>query len=237
MTEKTSPSRRQFLAAAAPAAAAAAAVLRPADLAAQGAASIPSVRIPSEIPAALGEAPLAPAFEGNGMMGADVFAKLCKEEGLAAMFCCPGNYTVTHAIAAAGIPSYGGRTEGTMAAAADGYSRATGEVVACSGTEGPGFTNMITSVAAAYYARIPLLVLASNVQLTGEDREIGIQAMYQQPITEGIKKYGKRMILPNRVHEYGAYAFRQLKTGVPGSGAPRLPWRGRARSGSRTPAS
>jgi thiamine pyrophosphate-dependent acetolactate synthase large subunit-like protein len=75
---------------------------------------------------------------------------------------------------------------------------------------------MITSIASAYYARIPLLVLASNVQLTSEDREMGIQAMYQQPITEGIKKYGKRMILPNRVHEYGAYAFRQLKTGVPG---------------------
>jgi acetolactate synthase-1/2/3 large subunit len=103
-----------------------------------------------------------------------------------------------------------------MAAAADGYARATGEVVACSGTEGPGFTNMITSVAAAYFARIPLLVLASNVQLSGEDREAGIQAMYQQPLTEGIKKYGKRMILPNRVHEYGAYAFRQLKSGVPG---------------------
>ena len=215
MTEKTSPSRRQFLAAAAPAAAAAAAVLRPADLAAQTPAPMPSLRIPSEIPAALGEAPAPLAFEGNGMMGADVFAKLCKEEGLAAMFCCPGNYTVTHAIAAAGIPSYGGRTEGTMAAA-DGYARATGEVVACSGTEGPGFTNMITSIASAYYARIPLLVLASNVQLTAEDRETGIQAMYQQPITEGIKKYGKRMILPNRVHEYGAYAFRQLKTGVPG---------------------
>ena len=227
MTEKNSPTRRQFLAAAAPAAAAAA-VLRPADLAAQAAASIPSLRIPSEIPAALGEAPVAPAFEGNGMMGADVFAKLCKDEGLAAMFCCPGNYTVTHAIAAAGIPSYGGRTEGTMAAAADGYARATGEVVACSGTEGPGFTNMITSIASAYYARIPLLVLASNVQLTSEDRETGIQAMYQQPITEGIKKYGKRMILPNRVHEYGAYAFRQLKTGVPGPGASRLSRRGGA---------
>ena len=154
MTEKTPPSRRQFLAAAAPAAAAAAAALRPADLAAQTPAPMPSLRIPSEIPAALGEAPAPLAFEGNGMMGADVFAKLCKEEGLAAMFCCPGNYTVTHAIAAAGIPSYGGRTEGTMAAAADGYARATGEVVACSGTEGPGFTNMITSIASAYYARI-----------------------------------------------------------------------------------
>ena len=216
MTEKTSPTRRQFLAAAAPAAAPPRPSCAPRISPRRRAASIPSLRIPSEIPAALGEAPVAPAFEGNGMMGADVFAKLCKDEGLAAMFCCPGNYTVTHAIAAAGIPSYGGRTEGTMAAAADGYARATGEVVACSGTEGPGFTNMITSIASAYYARIPLLVLASNVQLTGEDRETGIQAMYQQPITEGIKKYGKRMILPNRVHEYGAYAFRQLKTGVPG---------------------
>ena len=216
MSDKTSPTRRQFLAGAAPVAAAAAAALRPANLAAQAPAAIPSLRIPSEIPTALGEAPVTPAFDGNGMMGADVFAKLCKDEGLAAMFCCPGNYTVTHAIAAAGIPSYGGRTEGTMAAAADGYARATGEVVACSGTEGPGFTNMITSIASAYYARIPLLVLASNVQLTSEDREMGIQAMYQQPITEGIKKYGKRLILPNRVHEYGAYAFRQLKTGVPG---------------------
>ncbi len=211
-----SPTRRQFLAGAAPAVAAAAAALKPADLLAQATSAIPSLRIPREIATALGEAPTVGSFEGNGMTGAEVFAELCKKEGLAAMFCCPGNYTVTHAIAAAGVPSYGGRTEGTMAAAADGYARATGEVVACSGTEGPGFTNMITSIAAAYYARIPLLVLASNVQLAGEDREAGIQAMYQQPITTGIKKYGKRMILPNRVHEYGAYAFRELKTGVPG---------------------
>jgi thiamine pyrophosphate-dependent acetolactate synthase large subunit-like protein len=211
-----SATRRQFLAGAAPAVAAAAAALRPAELFAQGQPSIPSVRIPKEIPASLGEAPFAGTFEGKGLTGAEVFAQLCKKEGLSAMFCCPGNYTVTHAIAAAGIPSYGGRTEGNMAAAADGYARATGEVVACSGTEGPGFTNMITSIAAAHFARIPLLVLASNVQLSGEDRESGIQTMYQQPLTEGIKKYGKRMILPNRVHEYGAYAFRQLKTGVPG---------------------
>jgi thiamine pyrophosphate-dependent acetolactate synthase large subunit-like protein len=215
-TNGTSPTRRQFLAGAAPAVAAAAAALGPADLMAQTAPAIPTVRIPKELPSSMGEAPFVGTFEGKGMTGAEVFAQLCKKEGLAAMFCCPGNYTITHAIAAAGVPSYGGRTEGNMAAAADGYSRATGEVVACSGTEGPGFTNMITSIAGAYYARIPLLVLASNVQLAGEDREAGIQTMYQQPITEGIKKYGKRMILPNRVHEYGAYAFRQLKTGVPG---------------------
>ena len=210
-----STTRRQFLAGAAPTAAAAAAFGRT-GLFAQEAATIESIRIPDEIAASLDEEPREGSFEGNGLTGAEVFARLCKKEGLAAMFCCPGNYTVTHAIAAAGVPSYGGRTETNMAAAADGYARATGDVVACSGTEGPGFTNMVTSVAAAHYARTPLLVLASNVLLAREDREAGIQAMYQQPITEGIKKYGKRMILPSRVHEYGAYAFRQLKTGVPG---------------------
>lgn len=177
---------------------------------------IQSIRIPKEIPAALAESPTTTSFEGKGMTGAEVFAKLCKEEELAALFCCPGNYTVINAIAAAGVPAYGGRTEGAMCAAADGFSRVTGEVTATSGTEGPGFTHMIMNIAAANAARTPLLVLASNMQLAGEDREQFIQIAQQQPTTEGMKKYGKRIIAPNRVYEYGAYAFRQLKSGIPG---------------------
>jgi thiamine pyrophosphate-dependent acetolactate synthase large subunit-like protein len=102
-----------------------------------------------------------------------------------------------------------------MCAAADGFSRVTGEVTATSGTEGPGFTHMIMNIAAANAARTPLLVLASNMQLAGEDREQFIQICYQQPTTEGMKKYGKRIIAPNRVYEYGAYAFRMLKSGIP----------------------
>src|SRR6266567_8283686 len=179
-------------------------------------ATIPSIRIPKEIPDSLNESPKPGSFEGKGMSGAEVFAKLCKEEDLAAMFCCPGNYTVINAMAAAGIPSYGGRSEGPMCAAADGFSRATGEVTACSGTEGPGFTHMIMNIASAHAARTPLLVLASNMQIAGDDREAFIQTGYQQPITTGMKKYGKRLIAPDRVHEYGAYAFRHLKSGVPG---------------------
>jgi thiamine pyrophosphate-dependent acetolactate synthase large subunit-like protein len=49
-----------------------------------------------------------------------------------------------------------------------------------------------------------------------DDREYFIQTGYQQPTTTGMKKYGKRLIAPDRVHEYGAYAFRNLKSGVPG---------------------
>jgi acetolactate synthase-1/2/3 large subunit len=179
-------------------------------------ADIPSIRIPDDLVRTLGEDPAESSFEGRGMSGAEVFAQLCKKENLAAMFCCPGNYTVINALAAAGIPSYGGRCEGSMCAAADGFSRATGEVTATSGTEGPGFTNMIMNIAAANAARTPLLVMASNMRIAGDDREQFIQTGYQQPTTTGIKKYGKRLIDPSRVHEYGAYAFRNLKGGIPG---------------------
>ena len=103
-----------------------------------------------------------------------------------------------------------------MASAADGFYRVTGEVTACSGTEGPGFTNMIMNIAVAHRARTPLLVLASNINIAADDRETFIQTGYQQPTTEGIKKYGKRLIDPSRIHEYAGYAFRELKTGVPG---------------------
>ncbi len=171
-----------------------------------------NIKVPSEVPQSLSEAPKPPDFP---MTGAQIFAKACREEGLAALFCAPGNYVVINAIASEGIPSYGGRTEGMMCSAADGFARVTGEVVAASGTEGPGFTNMIMNIAAANAARSPLLVLASNMTLGLEDTEHGIQRVYQQPTTEGMKKYGKRLITPERVHEYAGYAFRQLKSGVP----------------------
>lgn len=149
------------------------------------------------------------------MIGAQVFARACKEEGVAALFCCPGNYLVVHAMAEAGIPTYSGRHEGSLCHAADAFCRATGEIAATSGTEGPGFTDMICGVAAANAARSPVLVLASNTTIRSDDTERGIQDCYQQPTTEGLRKYGKRLITPERTWEYAGYAFRQLRTGVP----------------------
>jgi thiamine pyrophosphate-dependent acetolactate synthase large subunit-like protein len=149
------------------------------------------------------------------MTGAEVFGRICKEEGLAALFCCPGNYNVQNAIALEGIPTYSGRHEGSMCHAADAFARVTGEVAAASGTEGPGFTDMICAIATANAARSPVLVLASNMSIREEDTESGIQLQNQQPATEGLKKYGKRLIVPARIHEYAAYAFRQLRSGIP----------------------
>ncbi|MGE0703192.1 MAG: thiamine pyrophosphate-binding protein [Vicinamibacterales bacterium] len=172
----------------------------------------PAIKVPPEFAAAATTTPAPFEFP---MSGAQVFARACKEEGVAALFACPGNYTVVHALAGAGIPAFGGRHEGSMAHAADAFIRITGELAIASGTEGPGFTDMICAIACANAARTPLLVVASNMAVNLEDTESGIQLGYQQPTTEGLKKYGKRLINPRRVHEYAGYAFRQLRSGVP----------------------
>lgn len=178
-------------------------------------AAIPSIRIPKAVDVSL-NAPASQAdFSGQGMTGAQIFAKLCKDEDLPALFCAAGNYSIVNEIAQIGIPCYGGRTEGGMCAAADGFCRVTGEVAACSGTEGPGITHMMMNIGSAHFANSGLLVLASNSFLRSEDTQSWIQFIHQQPLTEGLKKYGKRITVANRIYEYGAYAFRHLKSGLP----------------------
>ncbi|MDP2320382.1 MAG: thiamine pyrophosphate-binding protein [Acidobacteriota bacterium] len=220
VTRKPDQSRRNFLqkaVAGAGATAAAALTGRGAEASAQTAAelaasAVAAIRVPAEFAAATAATPVSFEFP---MTGAQVFARACKEEGVAALFACPGNYGIVHALAASGIPAYGGRHEGSMAHAADAFIRVSGEIAVASGTEGPGFTDMICAIACANAARTPLLIVASNMSIAMEDTEAAIQLAYQQPTTEGMKKYGKRLIVPRRVHEYTATAFRQLRSGVP----------------------
>ncbi len=208
----TAESRRAFMRKAALGGAGAAAAFGAGRTAYAAEEDIKPITIPSEFEAA--KAATLPEVDFP-MSGAQVFARACKEEGVKALFTCPGNYDVVHAIADTGIPTYSGRHEGSLCHAADAFCRATGEVAATSGTEGPGFTDMICAISCANSARSPVLVLASNKTIFAEDTEQGIQDQYQQPLTEGIKKYGKRLITPARTWEYAGYAFRQLKSGVP----------------------
>jgi hypothetical protein len=61
------------------------------------------IKIPDEFGLAAKVAPKKAEFP---MTGAEVFARVCREEGLAALFCCPGNYNIQNAIALEGIPTY-----------------------------------------------------------------------------------------------------------------------------------
>jgi len=201
------PSRRAFLGGVA-AATAAEAIFKPKTL--FGDTAIPSIKIPLAFSEALGAAATRAGFDEQGITGSQVFANLCKDEDLVAMFCCPGNYNMINDIAQVGIPCYGGRTEGGMCSAADGFTRATGEAVVCSGATGPGLTHMIMNIATAHSANSPILVIAGSPGNRSDEA-----STMQQPTTEGLRKYGKLIPTPNRVYEYGAYAFRNVKSAVP----------------------
>ncbi|HEX2528757.1 MAG TPA: sulfoacetaldehyde acetyltransferase [Geminicoccus sp.] len=71
---------------------------------------------------------------------------------------------------------------------ADGFSRASGRHGVCIAQNGPGITNFVTAVAAAYWAHSPVVVITpetgSNTQGLG-----GFQEAEQMPFFEKITKY------------------------------------------------
>jgi acetolactate synthase-1/2/3 large subunit len=64
-----------------------------------------------------------------------------------------------------GIKSVVARHESGAAFMADGYARETGKIGVCCSTTGPGSTNLITGVAAAYADNVPMLVITAQTPL------------------------------------------------------------------------
>lgn len=58
------------------------------------------------------------------------------------------------------------RSESGAAYMADGYARETGKMGVCCATTGPGATNLITAVAAAYTNEIPMLVITAQTAIS-----------------------------------------------------------------------
>lgn len=74
-----------------------------------------------------------------------------------------GNFAVTNALVAAGVPYIAARHEGGAATMADAYARTSGLVGVLSVHQGCGLTNAMTGIAEAAKSRTPLLVLAADV--------------------------------------------------------------------------
>ena len=99
--------------------------------------------------------------------------------------------------------------------AADGYARATGKVVVCMATSGPGATNIVTGIATAYMDSIPIVAITCNVgvSLLGRDsfQEIDITG-----ITMPITKYSYIVKDVRNLADTIRNAFRIAKSGRPG---------------------
>jgi thiamine pyrophosphate-dependent acetolactate synthase large subunit-like protein len=73
-----------------------------------------------------------------------------------------GNFHVTDALRAHGVPFTAARHEGGAATMADAYARTSGEVAVLTLHQGCGLTNALTGITEAAKSRTPLLVLAAD---------------------------------------------------------------------------
>ena len=89
---------------------------------------------------------------------------------------------------------------------ADGYSRVSGRHGVCIAQNGPGITNFVTAIAAAYWAHSPVVCITpetgTNTQWLG-----GFQEAQQLPFFETITKYQVTVTNNNRMAEYTARCF------------------------------
>ena len=89
---------------------------------------------------------------------------------------------------------------------ADGYSRVSGRHGVCIGQNGPGITNFVTAIAAAYWAHSPVIAITPE---TGS-MSIGLggfQETDQLPIFSKITKFQAHINNPARMAELSARAF------------------------------
>src|SRR6267143_3666796 len=89
---------------------------------------------------------------------------------------------------------------------ADGYSRVSGRHGVCIAQNGPGITNFVTSVAAAYWAHTPVVVITpeTGTMTLGLG---GFQGTEQLPIFSRITKYQAHVNNKARMAELTARAF------------------------------
>jgi thiamine pyrophosphate-dependent acetolactate synthase large subunit-like protein len=73
-----------------------------------------------------------------------------------------GNFAVTNAVVAGGVPFVAARHEGGAVSMADAYAQVSGRVGLCSVHQGPGLTNTMTGLTEAAKSRTPLLLLAAD---------------------------------------------------------------------------
>ncbi|WP_051222243.1 sulfoacetaldehyde acetyltransferase [Neptunomonas japonica] len=89
---------------------------------------------------------------------------------------------------------------------ADGYSRVSGRHGVCIAQNGPGITNFVTAIAAAYWAHSPVVCITpetgTNTQWLG-----GFQEAQQLPFFETITKFQVTVTNNARMAEYTARCF------------------------------
>lgn len=89
---------------------------------------------------------------------------------------------------------------------ADGYSRVSGRQGVCTGQNGPGISNCVTGIAAAYWAHSPVVIITPETGTMGIGLG-GFQECNQLPMFQEFTKYQAHLNNPARMAEFTGRCF------------------------------
>lgn len=114
-------------------------------------------------------APPAPALGSSVRNGGDLVVETLEALGAKTVFGIPGQHALGlfDAMGRGNLHFVSSRVENNSAFAADGYSRATGEVGVLFLSTGPGALTSLAGLQEAYATGVPMVVVASQIPLEG----------------------------------------------------------------------
>lgn len=149
--------------------------------------------------------------------GGALVAEIFKKEGVKYIFGIAGGhiYPMMEACEERGIRYIGVRHEMSAAFMAEGWALTTGGVGVCTGTAGPGFTNLVTGLANSSNGGFPVLCMAGKARVSESDRN-ELQDFNQIDMVKHITKHARAVAELQRIPEYVGRAIAQCTTGRPG---------------------
>jgi acetolactate synthase-1/2/3 large subunit len=156
--------------------------------------------------------------------GAEILVRYLENEGVKYVFGLPGGHLLTFydALRQSSITSILAKHEGGASYMAAGHALAGGCLGVCCGTVGPGATNIVSGVAAAYMGSLPMLVLTAQVgtssigkgalqEAAGEGRTFSQTGLLSQ-----VTKYSTMVTQSSKLPEALRRALRAAWSGRPG---------------------
>ena len=153
----------------------------------------------------------------------DYVAKFIQRQGVHDVFLLPGGGCI-HLVDSIGKSSLNfvcNLHEQACSIAADAYGQYTNNIGVCLVTTGPGGTNAVTGLAAAWLDSTPMLTLSGQVQKKDMindrgTRQIGFQEIDMVSVVKPITKYAVTVLEPTEIRYHLEKAVYLAKSGRPG---------------------
>jgi sulfoacetaldehyde acetyltransferase len=142
------------------------------------------------------------------MTPSEAFVETCVANGVTEMFGIMGSafMDAMDIFAPAGIRLIPVVHEQGAAHMADGYARASGRHGVVIGQNGPGISNCVTAIAAAYWAHSPVVIITPETGTMGIGLG-GFQEANQLPMFQEFTKYQGHVVNPKRMAEFTGRCF------------------------------